>query len=58
MLHIHCDSRRAADPVFHITPELCAAALERLRTMQSGIFRRRWIWCLRMWSGCWMGGRF
>ena len=29
MLHIHCDSRRAAYPVFHITPELCAAALER-----------------------------
>lgn len=28
-LHIHCDSRRAANPVFHMTDALCAAALAR-----------------------------
>ena len=29
ILHIHADSRRAADPVFHMTPELCEQALAR-----------------------------
>jgi glyoxylate/hydroxypyruvate reductase len=28
-LHIHFDSRRTADPVFHLTKDLCAAALAR-----------------------------
>src|SRR5215218_1752944 len=33
LLHVHFDSRRAAHPIFHMTPALCEAALARRKSL-------------------------
>lgn len=45
LLHLHFDSRRDADPVFHMRPDLCQAALERCPEL-AGKVRMTYSWNL------------
>jgi len=44
-LHVHFDSRREADPIFHMTEDLCRAALARRKDL-AGRVRMTYGWNL------------